>query len=453
MSRYYSKSKLLRRGRAMWGSYQVWRMRLVFWLGALAIGAVSVGFARLADVAQHLFSTARTAGEWTFLLPLFITPLGFVLCAWLAMQFFPNAQGSGIPQAIAARHLHDREDRARLLNLKLAVGKIVLTITGLLSGASIGREGPTVQVGASIMLQAARWGGVEQARGLILAGSAAGIAAAFNTPLAGIVFAIEEMSRSYESRTNGAVLTAVILAGIAALGLNGNYTYFGGAPSTTLHASDWWMVVICGIGGGLIGAIFSTAALRGARRIKRWAQPDVRRRMLMLAGASGLAIALLGILSSGATFGTGYEQARAAVEGTAPSPFFFLEKLAATFISMMSGIPGGIFAPSLSVGAGFGSTVATLLGASISLGALVGMAGYFAGVVQAPMTAFVIILEMSDSRESVIALMAASMLGYIAARFISSEPLYHGLSRAFIADSIRANRANQRADVERAPAR
>ncbi len=303
------------------------------------------------------------------------------------------------------------------------------------------------------MLQAARWGGVEQARGLILAGSAAGIAAAFNTPLAGIVFAIEEMSRSYESRTNGAVLTAVILAGIAALGLNGNYTYFGGAPSTTLHASDWWMVVICGIGGGLIGAIFSTAALRGARRIKRWAQPDVRRRMLMLAGASGLAIALLGILSSGATFGTGYEQARAAVEGTAPSPFFFLEKLAATFISMMSGIPGGIFAPSLSVGAGFGSTVATLLGASISLGALVGMAGYFAGVVQAPMTAFVIILEMSDSRESVIALMAASMLGYIAARFISSEPLYHGLSRAFIADSIRANRANQRADVERAPAR
>jgi H+/Cl- antiporter ClcA len=449
MSRYYSKSKLLRRSRAMWGSYQVWRMRLVFWLGALAIGAVSVGFARLADVAQHLFSTARTAGQWTFLLPLVITPLGFVLCAWLAMQFFPNAQGSGIPQAIAARHLHDREDRARLLNLKLAVGKIVLTITGLLSGASIGREGPTVQVGASIMLQAARWGGVEQARGLILAGSAAGIAAAFNTPLAGIVFAIEEMSRTYESRTNGAVLTAVILAGIAALGLNGNYTYFGGAPSAALHASDWWMVVICGIGGGLLGAIFSTAALRGARRIKRWAQPDIRRRMLMLAGASGLAIALLGILSSGATFGTGYEQARAAVEGTAPSPFFFLEKLAATFISMMSGIPGGIFAPSLSVGAGFGSTVATLLGASISLGALVGMAGYFAGVVQAPMTAFVIILEMSDSRESVIALMAASMLGYIAARFISSEPLYHGLSRAFIADSIRASRAHQRADAER----
>lgn len=449
MSRYDSKSKLLRRGRAMWGSYQVWRMRLVFWLGALAIGAVSVGFARLADVAQHLFSTARTAGQWTFLLPLVITPLGSVLCAWLAMQFFPNAQGSGIPQAIAARHLHDREDRARLLNLKLAVGKIVLTITGLLSGASIGREGPTVQVGASIMLQAARWGGVEQARGLILAGSAAGIAAAFNTPLAGIVFAIEEMSRTYESRTNGAVLTAVILAGIAALGLNGNYTYFGGAPSAALHASDWWMVVICGIGGGLLGAIFSTAALRGARRIKRWAQPDIRRRMLMLAGASGLAIALLGILSSGATFGTGYEQARAAVEGTAPSPFFFLEKLAATFISMMSGIPGGIFAPSLSVGAGFGSTVATLLGASISLGALVGMAGYFAGVVQAPMTAFVIILEMSDSRESVIALMAASMLGYIAARFISSEPLYHGLSRAFIADSIRASRAHQRADAER----
>ncbi len=227
MPAFYRKSKLLRRSRVFWGSFSLWRPRLIFWCGALAIGVVSVGFAKLADLAQHGFTSMTTAGEWNYLIPLLITPAGFALSAYLAMRFLPNAQGSGIPQAIAARHLKDEEDRGRLLSLRIAFGKILLTVFGLLCGASIGREGPTVQVGASIMLAAGRFGGMAQARGLILAGSAAGIAAAFNTPLAGIVFAIEEMGRTYEARTNGLVLAAVIISGLAALGLSGSYHYFG----------------------------------------------------------------------------------------------------------------------------------------------------------------------------------------------------------------------------------
>ena len=108
---------------------------------------------------------------------------------------------------------------------------------------------------------------------------------------------------------------------------------------------------------------------------------------------------------------------------------------------MVSGIPGGIFAPSLAVGAGIGSTLGLMLGASIGLAALLGMAGYFAGVVQAPMTAFVIILEMTGNHDNVIPLMCASMLGYGTARMISREPLYHALSRLFIADALRRKRA------------
>ncbi len=105
--------------------------------------------------------------------------------------------------------------------------------------------------------------------------------------------------------------------------------------------------------------------------------------MLIVAAVCGLASAIIGVLSGGATFGTGYEQARAAVEGEPAPMLFFAEKLMTTFLAMLSGIPGGIFAPSLSVGAGFGSTVSSLLGSSIALGAILGMAGYFAGVVQA----------------------------------------------------------------------
>jgi H+/Cl- antiporter ClcA len=407
----------------------------------LAIGVISVAFAKLADIAQHLFHVMTGTHGWTTFLPLIITPLGFGFCAFMAMRFFPNAQGSGIPQAIAARHLTDDDDRARLLSLKMVAGKILLTIVGLFCGASIGREGPTVQVGASLMLQAARWGGMAHARGLIVAGSAAGVAAAFNTPLAGIVFAIEEMGRSYESRANGLVLTAVILSGLAAIGLVGNYTYFGESAGASTGFSDWLLVIMCGVGGGAFGAGFSAAALKASRRLRRWAISKPLHRMILLAVICGFTGALVGILSGGMTFGTGYEQARGAVEGNALPWYYFLEKLLAGFLSMVSGIPGGIFAPSLSVGAGFGSAVGQLLGSNIGLAAILGMAGYFAGVVQAPMTAFVIILELTGSHNSVIALMCTAMLGYGTARMISHEPLYHALSRVFIADAIRRKRA------------
>nr|WP_314092362.1 chloride channel protein [uncultured Shinella sp.] len=444
MPAFYRKSKLLRRSRGVWGSFSLWRPRLVFWCGALAIGVISIGFAKLADLAQHGFTRMTTAGEWTFLLPLLITPAGFALSAYLAMRFFPNAQGSGIPQAIAARHLKDEEDRGRLLSLRITFGKILLTVFGLLCGASIGREGPTVQVGASIMLAVGRFGGMAQARGLILAGSAAGIAAAFNTPLAGIVFAIEEMGRTYEARTNGLVLAAVIISGLAALGLSGSYHYFGSTSVAPVQMRDWALVLACGIGGGALGAAFSGMALHFGQRIRRWAQPEPMKRMVLLALCCGLAIAAIGMLSGGDTFGTGYEQAKGAVQGEALPHLFFLEKFAAGFLSMLSGIPGGIFAPSLSVGAGVGSTLGLLLGTSTALAAVLGMAGYFAGVVQAPMTAFVIILEMTGDHEAVIPIMAVSMLGYLTSRILSREPLYHGLSRVFIAAAIRIRRASEK---------
>jgi H+/Cl- antiporter ClcA len=440
----YRYSKLLRRSRVIWGSFSLWKPRLVFWCGALAIGVISVGFAKLADLAQKAFGSVTSSGQWAFLLPLILTPAGFILSAYLAATLFPNSGGSGIPQAIAARHMHDAEDRTGLLSLKIAFGKIVLTVLGLFSGASIGREGPTVQVGASIMLAVARFGGMAQARGLILAGSAAGIAAAFNTPLAGIVFAIEEMSRTYESRANGLVLTAVILSGLAALGLSGSYNYFGMASAAPTEPRDWGLVLICGVGGGALGAAFSGLALHFGQKIRRGAQPQPLKRMLALAGVCGLAIALIGVASGGTTFGTGYEQARGAIEGNVLPLLFFVEKLAASFLSMISGIPGGIFAPSLAVGAGFGSTVGSLLGTSITLAAILGMAGYFAGVVQAPMTAFVIILEMTGDHQAVIPIMAVSMIGYVTSRILSREPLYHGLSRVFIAATIRARRAAEK---------
>ncbi|MGG7517260.1 chloride channel protein [Allorhizobium undicola] len=440
------KSRFLRRSRALGGSMRVWRMRVVFWLGAGCIGLISVGFAWLADKAQGLFHQGLAFGAYSFLLPLVLAPCGFALSAFLAARYFPASQGSGIPQAMAARMVDDPAARAKLLSPRIAAGKILLTALGLLCGGSVGREGPTVQVGASVMLLAARLGKLNHANGLILAGSAAGIAAAFNTPLAGIVFAIEEMGKSYQARVNGLVLIAVILSGLSALALVGSYTYFGTADLGAGSLREWGLVALCGIGGGALGALFSAGALYASRRIRRFVQmrPNPQRQTILIAALCGLAVAVIGIVSGGLTYGTGYEQARSAVEGNALPLFYVVEKLAASFLTMISGIPGGIFAPSLSVGAGLGSTIAALLGSSITLGAILGMAGYFAGVVQAPMTAFVIILEMTANHEGAIAIMAAAMLGYATSRLLAPEPLYHGLSRPFLADALRTQRTQAR---------
>ena len=445
MTPFYRDSKVLRRSRVLFGNSNLWRQRFVFWVGAMAIGVISVSFARAADWGQTMFDGLIAHNHWTFMLPLLITPFGFVLSAWLALRYFPNSQGSGIPQAIAARHLAVEEDRIKLLSLKVAFGKVLLTVLGLMCGASIGREGPTVQVGASVMLAVARFGGVAQARGLILAGSAAGIAAAFNTPLAGVVFAIEEMSRTYESRVNSLVLTAVVLSGLAALGLSGSYNYFGTASAAPSGLADWIAVILCGVVGGAMGAAFSAATLYLGIRIRRWAQSAPVKRMLFVAGACGIAVAVIGVVSGGDTFGTGYAQAKAAVGGQALPLMYFVEKLLSCFLSMMSGIPGGIFAPSLAVGAGLGSTIGLVTGVNVALAAILGMAGYFSGVVQAPMTAFVIIEEMTDDHHAVIPIMAAAMIGYLTSRILSREPLYHGLSRVYIAAALRSHRVADKA--------
>ncbi|NKC22758.1 chloride channel protein [Ochrobactrum oryzae] len=439
----YRRVPLVRRSKAMWMSPHVWKPRLVFWCGALAIGLISVGFAEAADIAQDWFKTLTSGNCWRAWLPLLITPLGFMACSWVALAWFPNSGGSGIPQAIAARHLQDHEDRTLLLSLRTAIGKIVLALAGLLSGASIGREGPTVQIGASIMMQSARFGGMEQARGLILAGSAAGIAAAFNTPLAGVVFAIEEMGRAYAARTNGLVLSAVILAGLASLGLVGNYNYFGLTTVTASTGGDWVLVIACGVIGGAFGAAFSALALELGRRVRRRVQklPFATRCFSQEFAASSS--------RSSVSHPADRLSVRATTKLEAPWKgwLFRLSTLSRSFLpdlSMISGIPGGIFAPSLSVGAGLGSTIGFVLGTSASLAAVLGMAGYFAGVVQAPMTAFVIILEMTGNHNNVIPLMCASMLGYGTARLISHEPLYHALSRDYVADVLRQRRAREK---------
>jgi H+/Cl- antiporter ClcA len=414
-------------------SRRLWAVRIITWGGAVAVSLTALAFARAADLAQQALLWllhGRPLGA------LLLAPAGLALSAWLTRRFFPGAQGSGIPQTIAALHLSDARAIDAVLSLRVGIGKVLLTLLGLACGASIGREGPTVQVGAALMHtlgRAFRLSRHDVRRGVVLAGGAAGIAAAFNTPLAGIVFTIEELSHSFETRTSGTVLTAVILAGITTLALAGDYSYFGTTAAELDVGAGWAAVALCALVGGLAGGLFSTILLVASRGLPGRAGQILIRHPIGFAALCGLVLAGFGLLSGGATYGTGYAQARHVIEGTATLPLFYAPlKLLATVVSYLSGIPGGIFAPSLSVGAGLGEWLAHLVPrAPASAVVLLGMVAYFAGVVQAPITATVIVMEMTDNQHMTIPLLATAMLAFGVSRLICPYPLYGALARRF----------------------
>ncbi|MBL8471822.1 MAG: chloride channel protein [Rhodocyclaceae bacterium] len=414
---------------------QVWLRRLVFWGGAIGVGLAATGFAISGYYADELFRSAVEHNQW---LVLAIMPAGLAGITYVTRRIFPGSQGSGIPQAIAALQVFDDQARNKLLSLRIAGGKLLLTTCALMCGATVGREGPTVQIGASIMHalgRYARFPSHELERGLIIAGASAGVAAAFNTPLAGVVFAIEELSRSFEARTNGIVLTGVIFAGVTAVAILGNYTYFGATNVSVKFSQVWMAVLACGAAGGLAGGLFARMVLAAGRGLGGRLQHWMRQRPIGFAALCGLVLALIGIASGNTTYGTGYDEARLLLSGSHDVPASFgLLKFAATLVSFLSGIPGGIFAPSLSIGAGLGANLATLLPTTpFSACVLLGVVAYFTGVVQAPLTAFIIVMEMTANHDMVFPLMATALIAQGASRAVCPEPLYKALAAAFVA--------------------
>jgi len=412
-------------------SIQAWKIRLVFFGGAVLVGLIAAVFAISSDFANHWFKQHTQTSPY---LPFLITPLGLVTIVWLTRKVFPGSQGSGIPQSIATIDMSRHEDRSKLLSIRIAIGKILLTIGGLFCGASIGREGPTVHIGASIMYtlgNLAKFPSHFMERGLVMAGGAAGIAAAFNTPLAGIMFAIEEMSRSFEQRTSGTLLTAVVIAGITAIALQGNYTYFGSTKvEIDVISSALIAVIVCGVIGGISGALFSYLLVHGTR----WINPFQSRWPLIVAASCGLVIALTGLLSGGSSFGTGYEEAKILIsgEGKLEATYSFY-KMLSTLASYLSGIPGGIFAPSLSAGAGLGSIVSPWFtetpGNAI---AILCMVGFFSAVVQTPLTAIIIVMEMTDNQTLLLPIMLTAFISYGISKIINHEAIYRELALPFI---------------------
>ena len=271
--------------------------------------------------------------------------------------------------------------------------------------------------------------------GMRVAGGAAGIAAAFNAPLAGVMFAIEELASRLEQRSSGLIIAAIVLSGLMGVSFFGNATYFGVIEVPPPHASMGWpallLVLACGGLGGVFARLLHASLTGSGDRLGRLRATHP----VAFAGACGLAAGAIGIVSHGASFGSGYGYTRSLLQGHVDVPLLFVTlRVVATWLAVWSGVPGGIFAPCLAIGAGLGHDVAALTGTQADAAALIalGIAAFLAAVTQAPMTSFIIVMEMVGGHAMVLSLMAAALGASLVSRWIA-RPLYGALAQAIVA--------------------
>ncbi|MDD7568872.1 MAG: chloride channel protein [[Actinobacillus] rossii] len=408
-------------------------------IGATLVALFSLGFAKLADLGLEW--NAHWAAKYP-LAPWFVLPLGLMLLAWFTPKYTPYVSGSGIPQVIASLSLPYGTQKNRLLQFVQTLWKIPLTFLAMCIGASVGREGPSVQVGAAVMLA---WGNLCRRYGiaftglsaneLMATGAGGGLAAAFNAPLAGVIFAIEEIGRGVLLRWERRVLLGVLAAGFILVAIQGNNPYFPQYHGTYHEPNILLWILLCGVVCGIFGGLFAKLLAKGVagvcpQSIRGW----VRRHPIYVAGILGLILAALGAYTHGQTYGTGYHVVANALDGQPISPEpVGIAKLFATVGTYWTGIAGGIFTPSLTVGAGIGAQIYNLTGGLVDqrLLVLLCMAGFLAGATQSPLTASVVVMEMTGSQPALI----WSLIGALAASFVSRQimpkPFYHFAAARF----------------------
>jgi len=426
-----------------------WTRRALFFVAAVATGSAALAF-NLADRLSVTFRAFLLKGETLWGLQ--VDPsvgmgiaVGLAIGGmWLAMtlrdRFFPGTQGTGIPQVMASLEV-DAEDplRRHMLSWRIAAGKALLLMIGIYAGATIGREGPSVHVGACLIYLMSRWGHFPSwavQRGLILAGGAAGIAAAFNAPIAGTVFAIEEIGRSFEKKNVGLIMVGVAVACTACWVYLGDYVFYGRLDPSLTSPLQWLVIVPIGAVAGFLGGCFSRGVVAGTR----WVNQALKKHRVLVPMGLGAGLAGLGLVSGGASYGSGYGEALAILQHETEMPFSYpLVKAGANFISLISGIPGGLFDPSFSVGAALGQLTAPLFpGIDPRALSMVAMTAYFTGVVRSPITSVVILLEMTTARDMAMPLFITAAIAYESSKLISKTPIYEALAEIFLQDLRRS---------------
>jgi CIC family chloride channel protein len=406
------------------------REEQIFLLLSLLIGALTglavVAFIVATERLGMRFYPVGSAAWRRVLVPV----AGSLTMGFLLYRYFPYARGSGVPQTKAALFARDG-----FISLRTVLGKFFCTATTLASGIPLGREGPSVQVGAGIGSVLGRWLGLrpEKVKALIPVGAAAAIAAAFNTPMAAVLFSLEEVMGDMHAPILGSVVLASATSWAVLRLLLGNNPLFQVPQYTLVHPLELAIYALLGIAGGFLSVAF-TKLLLGMRKYflhmpksTRWWQPVT----------GGVTVGLMGWFVP-QVLGVGYTYVGNALNGTMALKLMLLLvvfKLFGITVSYASGNAGGIFGPALFLGAMLGGAIGTfahgwLPGYTATPGAyaLVGMGALFAGIVRAPMTSVLMIFEMTRDYAVIVPLMIANLTSFFISSRFQKQPIYEALA-------------------------
>jgi H+/Cl- antiporter ClcA len=408
-----------------------------FWMASLFVGLAAVFYTKLFGYAEDILHRVLSWHRWMIF---FITPVCFLL-AWYAVKIVaPNAKGSGIPQVMAAIDLatpKNEEKIGRLLSLRIAIMKVISSMLMVGGGGAIGREGPTIQIAGSIFYVIYRWIPKSWSKlsnqGFILTGAAAGLAAAFNTPLGGVVFAVEELAKIHIRHFRTALFSAVIIAGITAQAFLGPYLYLGYPDVRGVHFSIFIYVAVTAISAGLAGGFMCKTNLK----IMHWKRNFGTFNNIIFILLAGLSIAAASYFFNKTILGSGKELMNQLLFTNDKLVGWetVIMRIAGPVICFNTGAAGGVFAPSLAAGAAVGAFISELCyitGSNANLLILCGMVGFLTGVTRTPFTSAILVLEMTDRHSVIFYLLLAALFSNIAALLVDKHSFYEQLKKDYV---------------------
>ncbi|WP_439479060.1 chloride channel protein [Chryseobacterium aquaticum] len=410
-----------------------------FWIGSVITGFFAVMYAKIFAWGEKLLELMLNWHDWMIFI---VAPIGFVLSWWLVKEFAPNAKGSGIPQVMAAVELANPKEHTKirsLLSLKIIVFKIISSVVLVIGGGAVGREGPTIQIAGSIFRKVNEylpdWWPKISKKNMIMTGAAAGLAAAFNTPLGGIVFAVEELSKTHINYFKTALFTAVIIAGLTAQTLAGSYLYLGYPKTNDVSLMVMFPIILVGGIAGILASQLSVIMLK----INDWKKRKLKteRSNVAFLILCALFIASISFFISREILGSGKEIMERVLFTQDKHEEWYIPilRMLGPALSFTSGGAGGIFAPALTAGASIGSVISGIIHLTpneTNVVVLAGMVAFLTGITRAPFTSAIIVLEMTDRHSLIFHLMLAGMISSLISILVSRHSLYDVLKVNFL---------------------
>ncbi len=412
---------------------------LPFWIASLLTGLFAVLYTKLFGWAEDLSRQFIAVYKWWLLLA---GPACFLIGFFIIKRFSSYARGSGIPQVMAALEMPAKTPKKtlnKLVGVRVIVVKVLSSLFMVMGGAAIGREGPTIQIAGSIFRKINQW--IPESwpkisrRTMIMTGAAAGLAAAFNTPLGGIVFAVEELTSTHIRFFRTAIFSAVIISGLTAQGLLGPYLYLGypkvSNPSVYIFVGIIVVAAVAGIGGSIMCSLIL--------KLFAWKRKFTATQQYLYVGVCALVMAATALFINPEVLWSGKEVMNGLLFSSDKQQEWYLPllRIAGPVISFSTGGAGGVFAPALSAGASIGGFISQcfhLTSVNTNLLILSGMVGFLTGVTRSPFTSAILVLEMTDRHSVIFHLMLAALVANLVSLLIDKHSFYDHLKHQYLHD-------------------